>query len=483
MRKITNIPLSENLFKAAQSQGAYTLAAALADLVDNSISAGATNIAIEMPVNLPCEEIVVVISDDGHGMSCEELIEAMRPASKNPSFNRSNKDLGRFGWGLKSASLSQAERLEVLTQKDGKKTFASWDLADCSDFKMELDENTDIPSLIDHCDLESWTEIRWRKCARLTEGYILKQRELADKLYSAVQDLELIFHRYLEGEVGLERITISVNGRCLKPLDPFLRNKSTVLTDPTPLFFRGGEFSYQAYALPRLNSMSEEEYNRLAGDEGLVKRQGFYVYRNKRLIISGTWFNIEPYRPLNQLIRIKLDIPNSMDDIWRITVDKAGAQLPQDLKRYLKDIVKSLRHHSTKKLTNRVFKRKTSTESFWRLTRKSGMQALEINKDAEIFSKAHFTRAEVLSLATLLQASLPIDLILQNNSEAFVQVEPERQSTKLIYQETLELLASIPVDWNEESFVRESLRYKLMPGDEEMLSSLARKKFMELEND
>lgn len=484
IRKIPNPPESTNLFRAAQSQGAYTLASSLADLIDNSISAGATEILIDIPVNEKAECLAVAILDNGTAMNCKELFDAMRPASKNPNETRDGNDLGRFGWGLKSASLAQAERLEVLTKQNGARTYAAWDLSSCDKFEMELEEETNIARLIDCSMPSSWTEVRWRSCARLTENYVLSARELSDKVASAVEDLELIFHRYLEGEDGLKKISIILNGRNLKPIDPFLRAKSTAITDRTFIPFRDGGFHYEAFALPRLNSMSEEEFARLSGQEGLVKRQGFYVYRNKRLIISGTWFNVEPYRPLNQLIRIKLDIPNSMDDVWRITVDKADAQLPQDLKRYLKNVVRNLRRHSERKLTNRTHRRKPNKESFWRLTRKSaGAQALEINLEAEVFNKPSFTQKEVLSLMSLLQASLPVDLILQNKTESFAQIEPERGSSTAIYADTLELLASMSIDWDEASFVEAASRYILMPGDEAILSTMAKEKFAEIEND
>ena len=480
MKKISNPPKSENLFRAAQSQGSYTLAAALADIIDNSISAGASEICVHLSVERTTEDTAVVIADNGSGMTAEELIEAMRPASKNANEDREKNDLGRFGWGLKSASLSQAERLEVVSKKNQERTFASWDLADCQNFEMELDQNTDVSPELAREEHDSWTEVRWKKCARLTEGYALQQRQMVDKISEAVLELELTFHRFLDGQEGYPPISIRVNGRPLRSHDPFLRSKSTLLTDVTPIPFRDGSFSYEAYALPRLNVMSEEEHSRLAGDEGLVKRQGFYVYRNRRLIISGTWFNIEPYRPLNQLIRIKLDIPNNMDDIWRITVDKANAQLPQDLKVYLRSIVKSLRPHSTKKLTAGTFRRKANDKSFWRLTRKSGVQALEINRDATIFQKESFSRKEVLNLVTLIQASLPIDLIARNKPENFSQIELEREAAGEIYSAVLEILASTVQDLSEGEFVKEAMRYVLMPGDEEMMKRIATEKYSEL---
>lgn len=483
MERIANPPKSENLFRAAQSQGSYTLAAALADIIDNSISAGASEILVQISIDSAIEETSVVISDDGLGMSAKELIEAMRPASKNAGEARDADDLGRFGWGLKSASLSQAERLEVLSSNNEETTFASWDLAECQDFEMELDRSTSIEPVLVRNKSTSWTEVRWKKCVRLTEGYSLQQRQMTDKIAEAIRELELIFHRFLEDEEGEMPISIRVNGRPLVPHDPFLRTKSSVLTDQTRIPFRYGAFSYEAYALPRLNTLSDEEHSRLAGDEGLVKRQGFYVYRNRRLIIAGTWFNIEPYRALNQLIRIRLDIPNNMDDVWRITVDKASAQLPRDLKDYLRNIVKSLRPHSTKKLTTGNFRRKSREEGFWRLTRRSGVQALEINKAASIFNKESYSKTEVLDIVDLIQASLPIDLIAQNKPENFSQIELQRGATKEIYAAALDLLAASGEGLSEDEFVKEALRYVLMPGDEGAMKQMASEKYSEFLRD
>jgi len=481
-RKISNPPVSENLFKSAQSQGGYTLAAALADLIDNSISAGAEKIVIQIPVEKGPHELTVTIWDDGEGMEPMSLVDAMRPASKNPSAARDKSDLGRFGWGLKSASLSQAERLEVLTQKNSRRSFAAWDLADCKNFEMEFEEDTSQEPFTSLEGAASWTEVTWKSCSRLSEGYSLNQTQCADKVKDAVRDLELIFHRYLAGDDGLETVTILVNGRALKPNDPFLVGKSSVLTERTKLPFRGDNIFYQAYALPSLSSMTDDEYNRLSGSEGLIKRQGFYVYRNKRLIISGTWFNVESFKPLNQLVRIQLDIPNSMDEIWQITVDKSGAQLPQDLRTYLKDIVRSLRGHSVRKLTHRSPRRQGSEDQLWRLSKKAGMKTFEINHHAQVFQRELFSQDEVLAILKILEASLPVGLIAQTKADSISQVAPERGASEVIYSKYLELLLPTKDRWTEQELCSAMLRYVLIPGDEELIRSLVRKRVMEIGN-
>ena len=425
----------------------------------------------------------MTIWDDGEGMEPHALIEAMRPASKNPSADRDKSDLGRFGWGLKSASLSQAERLEVLTQKNARRSFAAWDLADCQNFEMEFEEGTCEQPTIKSDDYASWTEVVWKKCFRLTEGYSLNQAQSGDKVKEAVQDLELIFHRYLAGEDGIKTVSILVNGRPLKPNDPFLSDKSSVLTERTKLPFRGDSIFYQAYALPSLNSMSGEEYSRLSGAEGLIKRQGFYVYRNKRLIISGTWFNVEPFKPLNQLVRIQLDIPNSMDEIWQITVDKSGAQLPQDLRVYLRDIVRSLRGHSVRKLTHPSPRRQGNPDQLWRLSRKAGMKTFEINPDAQLFQRDSFSKDEVRAILKVLQASLPVGLIAQTDADSVSQVMPERGASAALYSQYLELLVPTKDHWTEQELCSVMLRYALMPGDEELVKRLTHEKVMEISNE
>ncbi len=116
-RIYNNPPNARALMNGARSMGSYDLAASLSDLIDNSITAEAKTVWINCHFNdgIP----LITIKDDGFGMSEEELIDAMRPASSDPDSSRADKDLGRFGWGMKSASLSQSRALTVLTRKNG----------------------------------------------------------------------------------------------------------------------------------------------------------------------------------------------------------------------------------------------------------------------------------------------------------------------------------------------------------------------------
>src|SRR5258708_3144611 len=106
-------PHAGNMIEDFRSIG-YSLQTAIADIVDNSIAAKEKNIWIDLEWN--GENTAVIITDDGIGMSKDELINAMRPGSKNPLADRSSEDLGRFGLGLKTASFSQCRILTVATK-------------------------------------------------------------------------------------------------------------------------------------------------------------------------------------------------------------------------------------------------------------------------------------------------------------------------------------------------------------------------------
>src|SRR5579859_4999212 len=106
----------------------YSTSTALADLVDNSISAQARTIRISVTMN---SRPFVAICDDGLGMDEATLLAAMRFGSRDPRHPRQGAELGRFGLGLKTASLSQCRKLSVATLQDGRLSIARWDLDEC----------------------------------------------------------------------------------------------------------------------------------------------------------------------------------------------------------------------------------------------------------------------------------------------------------------------------------------------------------------
>lgn len=353
MRFESNPPDASALMTSARSFGNYDLSSALADLLDNSIKARATQ------VDIHCVrrdgEAEVRILDDGYGMSASELGRAMRPASTNPSAERAPDDLGRFGWGMKSASLSQCRRLTVVSRHNGELCGAVWDLDDIADWKMGILEADEISALADARLAErDGTEIIWSRCDRLSEHGAVEGRGFNDMVAHAKSRLATVFHRYLAGEEGLRKLVIRFNGDVLKPSDPFLRHHEATQRLPRETLQLGGQpIDVQAFVLPHYSRLASADHERLGGEEGFVRNQGFYVYRQHRLIMHGTWFRLVRHGELSQLVRIAVNIPNSLDEMWKITLDKADAQLPSGLRARLKDIVDGLRGKSGKVFQSR----------------------------------------------------------------------------------------------------------------------------------
>ncbi len=202
VREVDATPYAASLIEGHRDFG-YSLETALADIIDNAITAGAQK--VELVADTVAEEPWIALADDGSGMSEIELIEAMRLGSKNPTDKRAAEDLGRFGLGLKSASFSQCRSLTVLTRRDATASCARWDLdrvAKRNDWSLELIDN---PELVIGHDLlpQRGTVVIWKKLDRLSGGYNHDRSKctahMNAELSRAERHLRLVFHRFLEG--------------------------------------------------------------------------------------------------------------------------------------------------------------------------------------------------------------------------------------------------------------------------------------------
>ena len=322
----------------------YSFPTAVADIVDNSITAGATR--IEILDNSDAERPVVGILDNGCGMSETELREAMRPGTRNPREQRDARDLGRFGLGLKTASFSQCRRLTVVSRRDGTTAVRRWDLdtvAAADEWLLETPRDTsDVPFR----DLlgEEGTLVVWEELDRVVGRGDAAGSRLTEQLDDAATHLELVFHRFLGGPFrGRRRIRIAVNGRFLEPFDPFhSHHPATTLEPEETLGLAGATIRLQVVTLPHHQKVSAKDWKRYAGRGGYLRNQGFYVYREGRLIIHGTWFRLAPQAELTKLSRVRVDIPNSLDAHWKIDIKKGSAQLPPSVRDRLKGLADRL---------------------------------------------------------------------------------------------------------------------------------------------
>lgn len=351
------LPRASVMIEAMRDIG-YSFESAVADIIDNSIAAGAKNVDLRYGWEADLPWIAVI--DDGCGMAREDLLEAMRPGSKDPRLERQAHDLGRFGLGLKTASFSQCRELTVLTRKHDELNGMCWDLDRVSETnKWEITEVHQSDASNMPCGLPSegsGTLVLWRKIDRLElAGMGEIGHEAFNELMSAVrQHLARIFHRFLAGEPGLKRLRIAINATDIEPYDPFAELNMATQKFPSEVVpFRDSKVNIQAYVLPHHSMISAKEYERLAGPEGYLRNQGFYVYRNRRLIIWGSWFRLARQEELTKLARVRIDIPNNTDNHWGIDVRKARAHPPLIVKNRLRQVIEQIRSGAKRPYTQR----------------------------------------------------------------------------------------------------------------------------------
>ena len=335
-------PRASALVESLRDMG-YSLRTAIADVIDNSITAGARN--VQLYADTHHEFPAIGILDDGVGMSEEELHEAMRPGAKSPLEIRPANDLGRFGLGLKTASFSQCRRLTVVTRKDSAVFSATWDL----DTVVKRDRW--VVKIPDSPEAVRWSErlqrdgtlVVWEKLDRLvgSDGQ-QNRRDLVRQLDDTASHIEFVFHRFLSGREG-RRLVISMNDRELQPFDPFHSNHSATQHHPEEVIrLDGSEIRIWPVTLPHHDKVTANDWKKYGGQEGYVSNQGFYLYRNRRMIVHGTWFRLARQLELTKLARVGIDIPNTLDAEWKIDVRKASAQPPAPVRDRLKKIIEGI---------------------------------------------------------------------------------------------------------------------------------------------
>jgi hypothetical protein len=336
----------------------YSLESAIADLIDNSITAEATSISIQFrPFNNP----YVAIIDNGYGMAANELTEAMRHGGKNPLDVRAPHDLGRFGLGLKTASLSQCRKLTVISLKNGFPSARCWDLdlvAEREAWILRVPDTEEeirrLPHVEDILHKGHGTVVLWQDLDRLAAGETSIESALGIKMDRVRDHLAQVFHRYLSGEPGIAKLHIDINNNPVQLIDPFLTtHKGTQCLYEDVFTVEGQEIRVQPYVLPHISKLTPEALKLAGGEEGLRRNQGFYVYRNKRLIIRGTWFRLARAEELTKLARVRVDIPNALDHLWTLDIKKSAAHPPELVRRNLGRTVERIAERSRQTYTFR----------------------------------------------------------------------------------------------------------------------------------
>ena len=444
-REIELAPRASALAESLRDMG-YSLRTALADVIDNSITAGARN--IDLLADTHDDVPAIGVLDDGSGMTQYELFEAMRPGSRSPLEVRDADDLGRFGLGLKTASFSQCRRVTVLTKRDGVLSCASWDLDTVAVRDKWVVEVADADGLshIRWADslIGDGTLVVWEKLDRLLGADGRGDRsDLVRQLDEAATHLEFVFHRFLAGQ-GSKRVSMSLNGRELRAFDPFHSNHPATQHHSEEVISLGARtVRIWPVTLPHHDKVSKADWERLAGPEGYVSNQGFYLYRNRRLILHGTWFRLARQLELTKLARVGIDIPNTLDAEWKIDVRKASAQPPPPVRTRLRRIIEKMGVPSRRTYTARG--RKLTEESrlpVWVRRQDKNRISYEINDEHPLIVSLRAALGEVRAhdferILRFVAAALPVEAL-----HVDVSANPDAVGSPVIADDDLETIVS-----------------------------------------
>ena len=337
------IPGARRLIRSLRDMG-YEFAPAVADLIDNCIEARANSVRVE--VVWEGEDSYVLIADNGAGMSPASLREAMRYGAER---DYDDGDLGKFGLGLKTASMSQCTRLTVVSRQNVSRADIAaycWDLGHIeatNRWEILPVRTSDLPAAVrQHLKETTGTVVVWEKLDRIL-GYKYAAGEFARKqLLMMCRDLEehlaMVFHRFLSGEVRGRKLSIYINGNKVQPWDPFARaEEHTKLLEPVTLRLDTGavrsDVVVEPFVLPPQKKFSTPEaHTRAGGPNKWNRQQGFYIYRADRMIQSGGWSNLRTLDEHMKLARVALYFLPKLDEEFKINVPKMRVQLPSTIR-------------------------------------------------------------------------------------------------------------------------------------------------------
>ncbi|MDY0103028.1 MAG: ATP-binding protein [Lentimicrobium sp.] len=420
----------------------YNLQTAIADIIDNSISAKSENVWINY--EWKGKDSWVIITDDGEGMDKSTLVNAMTPGSRDPNDDRDINDLGRFGLGLKTSSFSQCKSLTVASKRDNGQTLKRcWNL----DFVNKTGKWTLLDYISDYSFLKklnsqkSGTSVLWENLDRLV-GNSQLENEAARKVFleefALVEEhLSLVFHRFLEKR----KFKLWINGIPINGWDPFMKEEDggQLICDE---LLENEDVHIKCYVLPHISKISTEKRTH-AKTEDWYKLQGFYIYRNERLLMYGDWLGLFTKNEHYKNARILIDIPNKLDHDWKIDIKKATATPSISIRKDLVRLGKMTRLNAANIYRfrgNQLMLDDSITsfdfQSVWKaIKQRDGSVNYYINESHPIISKLLETETiiekEFKSTLRLIGRTIPVEAIIQNYSENPESIELRNETREL----------------------------------------------------
>jgi hypothetical protein len=415
----------------------YTTATAIADIIDNAISAGAGLVDVQFEWAGP--DSWIRISDNGWGMNDSELEKAMQLGASDPRDVRQSDDLGRFGMGLKTASFSQARVLTVLSQREGRDAAClRWDLNVLEEIVggewplIEGPRSGSEARLMFREGAASGTVVLWEDLDRIvTAGF--GSDDMLEVIDVVEAHLGMVFHRLIG--TGAGQIDLKINGKRVRPWDPFMMGHlSKRWESPEYHLVGSSDVRVQCNVLPHKDMLDASEIEAAAGPEGWTSQQGFYIYRNKRLLTVSGWLRFgERGRQwtrdeAHRLARIRLDIPNSMDSEWNINVLKSTASPPVRLRSQLLRLAKETRQAARNvyafrgRLISDGNPDKVGVPEIWQaIKRPSGATAYRLSRQHDLYvsvmERAGPLAKDIEVLLRLVEGTVPVQRIWLDTAE------------------------------------------------------------------
>ncbi len=405
----------------------YSIETAIADLIDNSITANAQNIWIDYEWNGP--STILSVTDDGVGMNNEELIQAMKPGSTSPLDVRKEHDLGRFGLGLKTASFSQCRKFAVLSLKEHyHPVYWCWDL--------DYVKHQKSWSLIKYCpstenyleklkETKHGTTVVWWDIDRLTSNTRADSDQSKSQFLEIMEivkkHLAMVFHRFID-----EGLKIFFRDRKINAWDPFMIGSEGLQSKPESIL-ENGKVRIKGFVLPHRSKLSVEQYLYGKGpQDSWTAHQGFYVYRNKRLLVSGDWLGMFKKEVHYDLCRVRIDLTNDLDEEWQIDIRKSVARPPAKLKETILSIAKDARMQALEvyRHKGKVVKRKLTKNEyfpFWEERTRHGKRFYRLNRNHPLIKELKKTQdtdtSRLEQLLQFIEETVPVPLITLQESE------------------------------------------------------------------
>jgi hypothetical protein len=403
----------------------YSLESAVADLVDNSVAAQATN--IEVTLHWAGNQSWLAVVDDGRGMTEDRLRQAMRIGSWDPRKVRDDNDLGRFGFGLKTASFSQCGELTVATRSVGSSQLLirSWDLEHVRSvgrWELRASAPPGASEILESLAIQaSGTAVLWRRLTSLvgTDTQLddqIARRRFTEQIPILEGHLGMTFGRYLVRVH--DALILSLNTQLVRSWDPFLTTFTWTQRLPAEMLrIRGEVMVIQPYVLPYPGRLTAQQQMEAAGPMGWNAQQGFYIYRKDRLIAAGTWLGLRGVNNADayNLARISVDIPASLDSEWSLNIIKGAVQPPAVLRQDLLRIATETRRRARGVLKSRGGvvgrKGKRSVIPLWQQRRRHGELILSINRQHPLIAQAlasdSLSRQQLGAILNLIEETIP----------------------------------------------------------------------------